>query len=186
LNRYEGMFLFDAAVTRDWAEVEAEIKRLFDRIGAEQLACVKFDERKLAYEINKRKRGIYALTYFEAPPDRIVDLERDVQLSETVLRVLVLRPDKVTDERLAELRAHDNTTSLTPLSGDGRRHDDGRPDRRHDRDRPSDDRGRDRPAPRQDGPNPHESVSTTVAPPAPELTPPPAQVVPDEPPADSD
>lgn len=140
MNRYEGMFLFDAAVTRDWGEVETEIKRLFDRIGAEQLVCVKFDDRKLAYEVAKRKRGIYALTYFDAEPDKIVDLERDVQLSETVLRVLVLRPDKVTDERLAELRAHDNTTSLIPLSGDGRRHDDGRPDHRrgHDRDRSSD------------------------------------------------
>lgn len=126
MKRYEGMFLFDAAVVRDWASIEQEVRRLCERIDAELLVCVKFDERKLAYEVNKRKRGTYVLTYFNAPPERIHDLERDVHLSEDVLRVLVLRADHVTEEKLAELRAHPAEQPLCPLSGEGRgRHDDG-------------------------------------------------------------
>jgi hypothetical protein len=80
------------------------------------------------------------LTYFEAPPERIGDLERDVQLSELVLRALVLRAEKLTEERLAELRAHPPETPLAPPAGDGRRHADDR--RGHDRRPP---RGHDRP-----------------------------------------
>lgn len=162
MKRYEGMFLFDSGAVRDWAGIEQEVRRLCDRISAQLLVCVKFDERKLAYEIRKRKRGTYVLTYFDAPPERIGELERDVQLSELALRVLVLRADKLTEERLAELRAHPVETPLSPLAGDGRRHDDDRRghDRRRDRDR---DRDRERPRGRRDesaGRAEDESVAT--------------------------
>ena len=77
MRNYEGMFLLDPAVTTDWDAVQAELGRLFDRVGARQIASTKWDERRLAYEIRGRKRGIYALTYFEADSSRILDLERD-------------------------------------------------------------------------------------------------------------
>jgi len=122
LRRYEAMFLFDSAVARDWATVAQEVRRLCDRIAAQLLVCVKFDERKLAYEIRKRKRGTYVLTYFDADPTRIGELERDARLSELILRLLVLRADHMTEEKLAKLRAHNPEVSLCP-SGDGRRHE---------------------------------------------------------------
>jgi small subunit ribosomal protein S6 len=144
LKRYEGLFLFDTAVVRDWAAIEEEIKRLCSRIGAELLVCVKYDERKLAYEIGRRKRGTYVLAYFDAPPEKLGDLERDVTLSETVLRALVLRAETLTEERLAQLRSHPAETSLTPLAAESRRHDDDRGGRGHDRDRRGGWRDRDR------------------------------------------
>jgi small subunit ribosomal protein S6 len=98
---YEGMFVLDAGIAVSWDAVEGEIKRLMDRAEAELLCCRKWDDRRLAYEIKGRKRGYYVLTYFRADPGRIVGLERDVQLSETVLRVLVLRADKVSEEEIA-------------------------------------------------------------------------------------
>lgn len=124
MKRYEGMFLFDSSVARDWAAIEQEVHRLCDRISAELLVCVKFDERKLAYEIKRRKRGMFVLTYFEAAPERISDLERDARLSESVLRLLVLRADQVPEEKINELKIWPAETPLQPLSGDGRRHDD--------------------------------------------------------------
>ena len=124
MKRYEGMFLFDSSVARDWAAIEQEVHRLCDRISAELLVCVKFDERKLAYEIKRRKRGMYVLTYFEAAPERISDLERDARLSESVLRLLVLRAEHVPEEKINELKIWPAETPLQPLSGDGRRHDD--------------------------------------------------------------
>lgn len=125
LRRYEAMFLFDPAATRDWAAVEQEVRRLCERAGAQLLVCVKYDERRLAYEIKRRKRGTYALAYFEAPPDRIPELERDAQLSELLLRVLILKADHLTEEKLAELKAHPPEVALSP-AGEGRRHDDDR------------------------------------------------------------
>ncbi len=125
MKRYEGMFLFDNAAVHEWSEMEAEVKRLFERIEAEPLVCVKFDERKLAYEIKRRKRGTYVLTYFDADPQRITALELDARLSEVILRLLVLQTDKLTEERLAELKAHAPDQPLQSISSDGRRGDHG-------------------------------------------------------------
>ncbi len=122
LRRYEGLFLFDSAVIRDWPTIEAEVKRLMERIGATLLVCVKFDERKLAFEIRRRKRGTYVLTYFDAPMAKIGELERDAQLSEVILRAMVLRRD-LSEEKLAQLKAHQPDVALVP-AGDGRRGDD--------------------------------------------------------------
>lgn len=123
MKRYEGMFLFDSAVATDWSAIDQEVRRLLGRIGAEPVVCVKFDDRKLAFEINGRRRGTYVLTYFDAPPNRIGELERDARLSELVLRALVLRPENLSDEKLAELKAWQPDKPWRPLSGDGRRDD---------------------------------------------------------------
>jgi small subunit ribosomal protein S6 len=120
LKRYEGMFLFDNTTLHEWSEVEAEVRRLFERIAVEPLVCLKFDERKLAYEIKGRKRGTYVLTYFDADPQRIADLERDARLSELILRTMVIRADKLSEERLAQLKAHTPDQPLQPISSDGR------------------------------------------------------------------
>ncbi len=127
MKRYEGMFLFDNTNVRQWSEIEAEVRRLCNRIQADLHVCVKFDERKLAYEIKGRKRGTYVLSYFDAEPNRIVDLERDVQLSELILRILVLRADHISEARLAELQAVPPEQPLEPLSGEGRRGEGGPP-----------------------------------------------------------
>jgi small subunit ribosomal protein S6 len=132
LKRYEGMFLFDNTNVHQWSEIEAEVRRLCDRIQANLHVCVKFDERKLAYEIKGRKRGTYVLTYFEAEPNRVADLERDVRLSELILRTLVLRADHITDARLAELQALPPEQPLQPLSGEGRRGEGGPPRERRE------------------------------------------------------
>ena len=123
MKRYEAMFLFDNTNVHQWGEMEAECRRLFERIDANVLVCVKFDERKLAYEINGRKRGTYVLTYFEADPQRIDDLERDGRLSELILRLLVLRAEKLSEAELTKLQAHPADQPLQPTSGDGRRGD---------------------------------------------------------------
>ncbi len=100
MRAYEGMFLFDPAAAAEWSNVEAEVKRLISRAEGQLIACKRWDERKLAYEIRGRKRGCYVLTYFRAPCDRIAGLERDVQLSEHILRCLVLRVDHMNDEEM--------------------------------------------------------------------------------------
>lgn len=121
MRRYEGMFLFDSAVVHDFPAMEAEVRRLMERIGAELIFCRKFDERKLAYEINHRKRGTYVLTHFEADPSRIADLERDARLSEMILRLLVLRTEGLRDEHRKRIEEEPADAPLFPLYPDPRR-----------------------------------------------------------------
>lgn len=106
MNQYEGMYLFDPTFGASWENCEGEVRRLMERAGAEILVCRKWDERRLAYPVKGRKRGVYALTYFKAPPEKIVPLERDAQLSENILRLLVLRADDATPESMERWFAH--------------------------------------------------------------------------------
>ena len=67
---------------------------------AEILAMRKWDERRLAYEIRGQKRGTYILLYFKAPGKDVAHIERDCNLSERVLRTLILRADHMTEEQM--------------------------------------------------------------------------------------
>lgn len=98
MNQYEAMFLFDPTFGSAFEACEAEIRRMMERAEAELLFCKKWDERRLAFRIKGRKRGVYVLTYFNAHPTKIGGIERDVQLSENALRVLIVRADGVTPD----------------------------------------------------------------------------------------
>jgi len=75
------------------------------RAEARVIVMQRWDERRLAYEIRGRKRAIYALTFFECDPTKIGPLERDAQISEAVLRCLVVNVDYLTEEEMKEIAA---------------------------------------------------------------------------------
>jgi len=49
--------------------------------------------RRLAYEINHKVEGIYAVVDVTAEPAAVKELDRQLNLNESVLRTKVLRPD---------------------------------------------------------------------------------------------
>ena len=49
--------------------------------------------RRLSYEIQKRWEGIYAVVDLVAEPATVKELDRQLNLSESVMRTKVLRPD---------------------------------------------------------------------------------------------
>lgn len=108
-NHYEGMFLVSQAVAADLGGVVDHIKEVLNRASATLIAMKKWDDRRLAYEIQKHKRGVYILTYFECDPVNIVGIERDCSLSERILRAMVTRADHLTVE---EMQAADGQADL--------------------------------------------------------------------------
>ncbi len=100
MRQYEAMFIFDATFAADSGNVDNEVGRLMERAGAEIIVSRKWEERRLAFDIKKRKRGCYVLTYFRADPDRIAGIEHDVALSEKVLRVLILNAEGLSREHM--------------------------------------------------------------------------------------
>lgn len=98
---YEGLFLVDSGeAAADWNQVTGAIKEILSRSESEVISLRKWDDRRLAYEINKKNRGTFILVYFDCDPSRIGSMERDVQLSEKVVRVLILRTDRMTAEMM--------------------------------------------------------------------------------------
>ena len=98
-NQYEGMFLLGPS----GAEPEKAIgivKTMIEKHGGKIQVIKKWDERKLAYEIGKQKRGTYIISFFQAPGSAVTALERDVKLSEDILRVLVTRADHLEEKEI--------------------------------------------------------------------------------------
>jgi small subunit ribosomal protein S6 len=62
--------------------------------------------RRLAYEINKKTEGIYAVVNFTANSEATVELDRQLGLSEAVMRTKVLRAEEAM-ARTASVRAAD-------------------------------------------------------------------------------
>ena len=50
-------------------------------------------KRRLAYEIDKHAEGIYAVIDVQAEPASVLELDRQLNLNESVLRTKVLRPE---------------------------------------------------------------------------------------------
>ena len=147
-NIYEAMFLLGPAGT---AEPQAQLdlcKGFIERHGGKIQVLKKWDERKLAYEVNGQKRGTYVISYFTATGAAVVPLERDVKLSEDVLRVLVTKADHLNEQEM-------NAVEPQPIQPREERNpwdrpDFNRPPRRDDRG-PRDDRGGDRAPRREEG-----------------------------------
>lgn len=92
MRLYEGMFLLDSNLAvKDWAGLEAHIQEILKKNRAEVQYAEKWPDRRLAYEVKGCKKGTYYLTYFQAPPEAIKEIERDSSLSERILRVLIIQ-----------------------------------------------------------------------------------------------
>jgi small subunit ribosomal protein S6 len=106
---YEVMFLIGQGTAARLSEVLEHVQTIFERSSLEVLAMQKWDERRLAYEIDKQKRGVYILAYVSADPQKIAGFERDCNLAEDIMRTLILRADHLTED---EARAFDRRDEL--------------------------------------------------------------------------
>ena len=95
LNTYEGMFLIDNAKASDWDNVVEHVHDILKKRDAQIISTEKWGERKLAYRLDGHRRGTYMHVYFTAPGEAILGVRRDCQLSDAVLRDLILRIEKV-------------------------------------------------------------------------------------------
>jgi small subunit ribosomal protein S6 len=112
---YEAMFLSPPTAGPALEELLSHIKEILDKAGAEVIALRKWDERRLAFEIKKNKRGLYLLAYFTCDPATVSEIERLSNLSEQLLRVMVLRADHLTMEEMQSADAREELATEAAL-----------------------------------------------------------------------
>lgn len=95
---YEAMFLVDSAQASDWDKLIATLETVLQKADSEIVSMRKWDDRKLAYDINGKSRGTYVLCYFRADGSKVREIEKAVQLSEEILRVLILSAEGMSRE----------------------------------------------------------------------------------------
>jgi small subunit ribosomal protein S6 len=76
---------------RDPGGVSGQIPEMVKKCGGETLASRLWNEQKLAYPINGQRKGTYWLTFFRMESQKVVDFNRQCQLSESILRNLTTK-----------------------------------------------------------------------------------------------
>ncbi|MDO8886837.1 30S ribosomal protein S6, partial [Candidatus Oleimmundimicrobium sp.] len=95
-----------------------------EKRGGEIVTLKKWDERQLAYEIDGKTRGTYILVYFNCEPASIASIERDNNLSEDIMRAMILRADFIASPEQMDKKAPTITDLKHRVSDEGWRRDD--------------------------------------------------------------
>ena len=94
MRHYEVMVILDP--TLDERTVAPSLDTFLNVVKSDGGSVDKVDvwgRRRMAYEINKHAEVIYAVVDLQANPSAVVELDRQLNLNESVLRTKVLRPD---------------------------------------------------------------------------------------------
>ncbi len=95
MHQYELMVILDPEI--DERTVAPSLDKFLNVIRNDGGTVDKVDiwgRRKLAYEIKKKAEGIYAVVDFTAEPATTKELDRQLNLSEAVMRTKVLRAEE--------------------------------------------------------------------------------------------
>ena len=129
MSLYEGMFVMDnRQANRDWDGSLEKLKGMLTKHGAELVRAEKWGERKLAYEMEGRRRGTYMLMYFNATGTAANQIYRECELSDLMLRALIVKIEKMPSEESMR-----NPEEVTPSSRYRSSSDDRPSERSHDR-----------------------------------------------------
>ncbi len=94
MRHYEMMVILDPQL--DERTVAPSLDGLLGVVKQQNGSIEKVDvwgRRRLAYEIDKRTEGIYAVVDVSCEPVTIAELDRQLSLNESVLRLKVMRRD---------------------------------------------------------------------------------------------
>src|SRR5947208_17121195 len=95
LRRYELMVILDPDLEEKTVGPSLDQMLTVVRQGGGSVEKVDvWGRRRLAYEIDKHVEGIYAVVDVQAEPATVAELDRQLNLTESVLRTKVIRPDK--------------------------------------------------------------------------------------------
>jgi small subunit ribosomal protein S6 len=95
VHAYELMVILDPEL--DERTVQPSLDQFLDVIRKDGGSIDNVDiwgKRRLAYEIQKKSEGIYAVVNFTATPAATAELDRQLRLSEAVMRTKVLRAEE--------------------------------------------------------------------------------------------
>lgn len=90
---YETMYILRPDLAEETQSIE-KYQTILRDAGAEILETQHRGKRRLAYEINKQREGVYVQMNYRAPGTSVAVLERAMRLSDDVVRYLTVRQDE--------------------------------------------------------------------------------------------
>lgn len=77
------------------AELHQQVATVVDRFGGTIERTEAWGRRRLAYEINRQREGVYVLEVLNGPAAMVAELERRLRVLDICMRHLVVRVDEV-------------------------------------------------------------------------------------------
>jgi small subunit ribosomal protein S6 len=95
LRHYEVMVILDGGLEERTVapSLDTYLNNVIRQSGGSVEKIDVWGRRRLAFEINKRTEGIYAIIDLQATPAAVAELDRQLRLNESVLRTKVIRPE---------------------------------------------------------------------------------------------
>lgn len=94
MTKYEIMYIINPTILEEGRDaVIAKVDAILAESAATVTKTEKWGERKLAYPIDKKKTGFYVLTMFEMDGTKLVDVERKLNITEEVMRYIIVKQD---------------------------------------------------------------------------------------------
>lgn len=116
MKEYELLYIVGTQFTdQEINDIQSKIDQMLTQVGAKVLKTQNLGKIKLAYPIAKARHGSYVLSYFDAEPSMIVELNRRLGLAEEIMRHTLLERPAGALERTFELVSY-----VAPLSEEAR------------------------------------------------------------------
>ena len=95
-RNYEAMFVVSSAADQgdQLTQIMDKYRQLIADNGGEVQQLVKWDKRRLAYEVAGQREGIYLLLNFKSAPHVMKELDRVFRISDDVIRHLIIRVEE--------------------------------------------------------------------------------------------
>jgi small subunit ribosomal protein S6 len=110
---YETLFLLDATkLSADPDGVRGQLQTTLEKHGAQIEVSRPWDDRKLAYPIQKQKKGSYHIVYYHMDSRKQLEFERDLKLNENLLRHMTLMVDPKWAEAVMDVARNDHSAGF--------------------------------------------------------------------------
>jgi small subunit ribosomal protein S6 len=93
VNQYEIAILYDPDLEVDLEKATTRVEKILADNGAKIANVDNWGKRKLAYSINKHDMAIYVFYAVEMPCANVQKLESILNITDEVVRFLIIRPD---------------------------------------------------------------------------------------------
>ena len=92
MNKYESMYILKPTIDEETRKsIVEKFKNLVEENGGKMEKVDEWGTRKLAYEIDYISEGYYVLMTFEAEPTLPLELERNYNIHDVVLRYNIIK-----------------------------------------------------------------------------------------------
>jgi small subunit ribosomal protein S6 len=91
MRKYEIMYIIRTDIEEEVVQSTIEKFQSIINNGGEITKNNVMGKRKLAYEINKFRDGIYVLVHFNSTPAVVAELDRVMKISDEIIRYMIVK-----------------------------------------------------------------------------------------------